>query len=131
MRQGGDLTPVGRRGQDVDLSFLKRVEGLVTEDGVVKVDERMMTGCPGVLAGGDMVPPEHAVSVAVGHGKKAARNIDAYLRGEVYGRGAGLDEPSALFEAKRSLLWQLQRMRQLLSDLSRRGDSETWSRQTL
>jgi Pyruvate/2-oxoacid:ferredoxin oxidoreductase delta subunit len=42
----------------------------------------MMTGCPGVFAGGDMVPAERTVTVGVGHGKKAARNIDAWLRGE-------------------------------------------------
>ena len=40
----------------------------------------MMTGCPGVFAGGDMVPAERTVTVGVGHGKKAARFIDAYLR---------------------------------------------------
>ena len=42
----------------------------------------MMTGCPGVFAGGDMVPAERTVTVGVGHGKKAARNIDAWLRGD-------------------------------------------------
>ena len=31
-----------------------------------------------------MVPAERTATVAVGHGKKAARNIDAYLRGESY-----------------------------------------------
>ena len=31
-----------------------------------------MTGCPGVFAGGDMVPAERTVTVGVGHGKKAA-----------------------------------------------------------
>ena len=41
-----------------------------------------MTGCPGVFAGGDMVPSERTVTVGVGHGKKAARHIDAWLRGE-------------------------------------------------
>ena len=41
----------------------------------------MMTGCPGVFAGGDMVPAERTVTVGVGHGKKAARFIDAYLSG--------------------------------------------------
>jgi Pyruvate/2-oxoacid:ferredoxin oxidoreductase delta subunit len=41
-----------------------------------------MTGCPGVFAGGDMVPAERTVTVGVGHGKRAAREIDAWLRGE-------------------------------------------------
>jgi len=40
-----------------------------------------MTGCPGVFAGGDMVPAARTVTVGVGHGKKAARHIDAWLRG--------------------------------------------------
>ncbi len=69
-------------GQDADLSFLEQVAGLEIADGVVQVDERMMTGRAGVFAGGDMVPAERTVTVAAGHGKKAARNIDAWLRGE-------------------------------------------------
>ena len=71
-------------GQDVDLSLLDNVPGLVKEDGVVKVDAQMMTAHPGIFAGGDMVPSERTVTVAVGHGKKAARNIDAWLHGGVY-----------------------------------------------
>ena len=67
-------------GQDVDLSLLQRVPGLAIVDGVVQVDASMMTGYPGIFAGGDMVPAERTVTVAVGHGKKAARNIDAWLR---------------------------------------------------
>jgi 2-oxoacid:acceptor oxidoreductase delta subunit (pyruvate/2-ketoisovalerate family) len=72
-------------GQDVDLGLLNGVPGLeVTKDGVVKVGADLMTGHPGIFAGGDMVPAERNVTVAVGHGKKAARNIDAWLRGETY-----------------------------------------------
>ncbi len=67
-------------GQDADLSLLDGVPGLEIEDGVVKVDERMMTGHEGIFAGGDMVPAERTVTVGVGHGKQAARNIDAWLR---------------------------------------------------
>jgi 2-oxoacid:acceptor oxidoreductase delta subunit (pyruvate/2-ketoisovalerate family) len=72
-------------GQNVDTSFLEKVPGVaIAKDGVVEVDANMMTGHPGLFAGGDMVPAERTVTVAVGHGKKAARNIDAYLRGEAY-----------------------------------------------
>ncbi len=72
-------------GQEVDTGFLQSCPGVaVGKDGVVEVDTRMMTGYPGLFAGGDMVPAERTVTVAVGHGKKAARNIDAYLRGETY-----------------------------------------------
>jgi NADPH-dependent glutamate synthase beta subunit-like oxidoreductase len=68
-------------GQDADLSLLDAVPGIEAEDGVVRVDDRMMTGHQGIFAGGDMVPDERTVTVAVGHGKRAARNIDAWLRG--------------------------------------------------
>ncbi|MCC7486396.1 MAG: NAD(P)-binding protein [Burkholderiales bacterium] len=68
-------------GQDVDLSLLRGVPGLEVRDGVVEVGPNMMTGYPGIFAGGDMVPSERTVTVAVGHGKKAARHIDAWLRG--------------------------------------------------
>ncbi|HQR57425.1 MAG TPA: NAD(P)-binding protein [Burkholderiaceae bacterium] len=68
-------------GQDVDLSLLNDVPGLEIKDGTVQVAANMMTGHPGIFAGGDMVPSERTVTVAVGHGKKAARNIDAWLRG--------------------------------------------------
>jgi NADPH-dependent glutamate synthase beta subunit-like oxidoreductase len=68
-------------GQDTDLSLLDGVSGLVVEDGVVQVGPDMMTGRPGIFAGGDMVPFERSVTVAIGHGKRAARNIDAWLSG--------------------------------------------------
>ena len=68
-------------GQDVDLSLIDGVPDLVVQDGVVQVDEHMMTGHPGLFAGGDMVPADRNVTVAIGHGKKAARHIDAWLRG--------------------------------------------------
>ncbi|HEY5218078.1 MAG TPA: NAD(P)-binding protein [Pseudolabrys sp.] len=71
-------------GQDVDLSLLDGVPGLVINDGVVQVAANMMTGYAGIFAGGDMVPSERTVTVAVGHGKKAARYIDAWLHGAVY-----------------------------------------------
>ena len=69
-------------GQEVDLSLLDKVPGLEIAGGVVRVGANMMTGHAGIFAGGDMVPAERNVTVAIGHGKKAARNIDAWLRGE-------------------------------------------------
>jgi NADPH-dependent glutamate synthase beta subunit-like oxidoreductase len=69
-------------GQDTDSGFLRRVAGVeFKSDGTVMVGTDMMTGAPGVFAGGDMVPSERTVTVAVGHGKAAARSIDAWLRG--------------------------------------------------
>ncbi len=71
-------------GQDVDLSLLDNVPGLAFDGGSVQVDRSLMTGYPGIFAGGDMVPGERTVTVAIGHGKKAARHIDAWLRGAAY-----------------------------------------------
>jgi NADPH-dependent glutamate synthase beta subunit-like oxidoreductase len=71
-------------GQEVDLSLLTGLPDIAVEDGVVQVARNMMTGHAGVFAGGDMVPAERTVTVAIGHGKKTARNIDAWLRGAQY-----------------------------------------------
>jgi len=73
-------------GQDVDLALLHGVPGLEVRDGVVQVGADMMTGRAGIFAGGDMVPAERTVTVAVGHGKKAARHIDAWLKGKVFSK---------------------------------------------
>ena len=72
-------------GQQTDSSFLRKTPGIAFQpDGTVIVATNMMTGHPGIFAGGDMVPSERTVTAAVGHGKKAARHIDAWLRGSVY-----------------------------------------------
>lgn len=91
-------------GQDVDTRFLQNVQGLRREsDGTVAVDGCMMTTRAGLFAGGDIVPPpaERTVTVAVGHGKKAARHIDAWLRGAMYQKPPTRGE--ATFDALR--LW--------------------------
>lgn len=74
-------------GQSTDSSFLKAIPGLsFSANGTVKVGPDLMTGAPGIFAGGDMIPGEQSVTVSVGHGKRAARNIDAWLRGTTYDR---------------------------------------------
>jgi len=71
-------------GQQADLALVADLPEVTVADGVVQVDSAMMTGRAGLFAGGDMVPGERTVTVAVGHGKQAARNIDAWLRGTAY-----------------------------------------------
>jgi len=130
-------------GQECDLSLVEGVPGIVVTDGIVQVGPDMMTGHPGIFAGGDMVPAERTVTTAVGHGRLAARHVDAWLRGVAYAPAtrppeagfdrlntwyyadapravrpeleaarrassfdevvAGLDESTALFEARRCL----------------------------
>lgn len=71
-------------GQESDLGLVERARDIEIEKGVVQVNSQMMTGRHGVFAGGDMVPSERTVTVAIGHGKKAARYIDAFLHGTEY-----------------------------------------------
>jgi NADPH-dependent glutamate synthase beta subunit-like oxidoreductase len=72
-------------GQRSDTEFLRGVPDLqLLDDGSIAVNEAMMTGHPGLFAGGDATDSERTVSSAVGQGKKAARHIDAWLRGSVY-----------------------------------------------
>jgi NADPH-dependent glutamate synthase beta subunit-like oxidoreductase len=68
-------------GQETESAFLRSVPGIeFAKDGTVQVSSSFETGCPGVFAGGDMVPSEQTVTVGVGHGKKAARNIHLWLQ---------------------------------------------------
>jgi NADPH-dependent glutamate synthase beta subunit-like oxidoreductase len=84
-------------GQETDTGFLHSVPGVEFErDGTVRVSRSLMTGCPGLFAGGDMVPSERTVTVGVGHGKRAAAEIDAWLRGEQLARPP--KHPAASFE---------------------------------
>jgi NADPH-dependent glutamate synthase beta subunit-like oxidoreductase len=108
-------------GQDSDTAFLRSVPGVEFErDGTVRVSSSLMTGCPGVFAGGDMVPSERTVTVGVGHGKRAAREIDAWLRGQRYDRAA--KHPQADFELLN--LWYF-------GDHPRRSQSELTPEQRL
>ena len=76
-------------GQDSDTGFLRNVAGVeFSADGSVVVDDAFHTGRTGLFAGGDMVPAERSVTVAVGHGKRAARHIDAFLRTTTWAEAA-------------------------------------------
>ncbi len=71
-------------GQQTNLGFLSNMKGLQIENDELIVDEAMMSSVPGIFAGGDMVKGDKNVTVAIGQGKKAARAITAYLKGEKY-----------------------------------------------
>jgi NADPH-dependent glutamate synthase beta subunit-like oxidoreductase len=72
-------------GQESDSNFLRKIPGLRFENDVLHVDPRtLMTDVPGIFAGGDAVPSERTVTVGVGHGKRAARQIDAWLNNQPY-----------------------------------------------
>ena len=69
-------------GQDTDLSLLGSDPDITIEDGVMAVSPAMMTAANGIFAGGDAVPSARTATVAIGHGKRAARGIDAFLSGD-------------------------------------------------
>ncbi|MHB1252434.1 MAG: NAD(P)-binding protein [Acidimicrobiales bacterium] len=70
-------------GQDTDLSLLDNATDVTVRDGAVNVEASMMAGASGIFAGGDAVPSERTATVAVGHGKRAARGIDDFVMGRV------------------------------------------------
>lgn len=110
-------------GQDTDTSFLRGIPGIqFKDDGVVEVSPTMMTGHPGIFAGGDMAPSERTVTIAVGHGKKAAKNIDAFLYETV--KEAPPKKPLAPYEKLK--LWfftEAKHKEQAQLDLRKRMDS--------
>jgi NADPH-dependent glutamate synthase beta subunit-like oxidoreductase len=99
MNPDGSVTPTGETerlaadsvvmavGQHSDLALLQAAAGVaITAAGVVEVNDHMMTSRPGIFAGGDCVGGARTMTTATGHGKRAARGIDAWLRGESYRR---------------------------------------------
>ncbi|MHC1635082.1 MAG: NADPH-dependent glutamate synthase [Candidatus Methanospirareceae archaeon] len=71
-------------GQSPNPLVPKTTKGLeVTKWGTIVVDENYRTTKERVWAGGDITTGEATVIAAMGAGKKAARDIDRYLRGEV------------------------------------------------
>lgn len=70
-------------GQASDLSFLTPADGIeTTRQGTVKIDpQTLMTTAPGIFAAGDIAFGPRLIISAVADGKKAAENIDKFLRG--------------------------------------------------
>ena len=75
-------------GQEADLSLLGGTPEITVDGGVVPVGADMMTARPGVFAGGDIVEGSRTLTEAIGHGKRAARAIDAWLAGRRLDRPA-------------------------------------------
>jgi NADPH-dependent glutamate synthase beta subunit-like oxidoreductase len=70
-------------GQASDLSFLKPEDGIeTTRQGTLKFDpDTLMTTAPGIFAAGDIAFGPRLIINAVADGKKAAVEIDKFLRG--------------------------------------------------
>ena len=68
-------------GQNIDSALLQTFPEIkVQSDGVVAVNEQMMTAAEGVFAGGDMVLGSDLVVTAIAQGRKAAEGILDYLQ---------------------------------------------------
>ncbi|UEG50612.1 FAD-dependent oxidoreductase [Ferruginibacter lapsinanis] len=72
--------------QESDSGYLRSAGSIVTNtDGTVVIDAQRMTGYEGIFAGGDMLPGENRSStIAIGHGKKAAKYINGYIMQDPY-----------------------------------------------
>jgi len=70
-------------GQASDLTFVKPSDGIeTTRQGTLKIDPAtLMTTAPGIFAAGDIAFGPRLIINAVADGKKAAKQIDKYLRG--------------------------------------------------
>ncbi len=97
MNPDGSVTPTGEIdqlaadavvlavGQHSDLSLLRGLPEIqIQRDGTMAVDAAMMTAQAGIFAGGDCIGGLRTMTAATGHGKRAARAINAYLQGQVY-----------------------------------------------
>ena len=73
-------------GQASDLSFLTPADGVeTTRQGTVRIDQdTLMTTAPGIFAAGDIAFGPRLIINAVADGKKAAEQIDRYLRGQAW-----------------------------------------------
>lgn len=72
--------------QETDSGFLNALPTIkINVDGTVVIDAQRMTGTEGIFAGGDMLPGENrSATIAMGHGKKAAKYINGYLLNQPY-----------------------------------------------
>ena len=70
-------------GQASDLSFLSPSDNVeTTRQGTIKINpETLMSTAPGIFAAGDIAFGPRLIISAVADGKKAAEQIDRYLRG--------------------------------------------------
>jgi NADPH-dependent glutamate synthase beta subunit-like oxidoreductase/Pyruvate/2-oxoacid:ferredoxin oxidoreductase delta subunit len=78
-------------GQIPDISGL---QDLLESDGtLLRIDERHQTSRAGIFAGGDLVSMQRFVTAAFGFGKRAAIEIDSYLKANTPNRDLAVQTP--------------------------------------
>jgi indolepyruvate ferredoxin oxidoreductase alpha subunit len=85
-------------GEEPDLAFMTGEAAAAVADGYIKADPlTLATNIKGVFAGGDVVTGAATVIQALAAGRKAAKSIDKYFKGEALEKGR---EGEAVFESK-------------------------------
>ena len=85
-------------GEEPELSFITGEMAAAVADGHIKANPLTLeTGIKGVFAGGDAVTGAATVIQAMAAGRKAAKSIDKYFKGEPIDKGR---EDEAVFESK-------------------------------
>ena len=86
-------------GDVPDIDFISSMGIDVTEKGTIRYDkETLCTSRPGVFAGGDVVTGPNTVVQAIAAGKRVARMIDRYIRGETLKQPESIRLPKAYIE---------------------------------
>jgi NADPH-dependent glutamate synthase beta subunit-like oxidoreductase len=85
-------------GEEPELSFINGDAAGIVEKGYIKADPvTLATGIKGVFAGGDAVTGAATVIQAMAAGRKAAKSIDKYFKGEPLDKGR---EGEGIFESQ-------------------------------
>ena len=71
-------------GQIIEEQLFDNTPQIKIENKSIQINSIMQTGQEGIFAAGDAVPSQRSVTTALGHGKKVARAINAWLDGKVY-----------------------------------------------
>lgn len=92
-------TVIAALGQTTDVEFLKELGISVSRKGTVNIDSKTgATDAKGIFAGGDVVTGAAYVIDAIAAGKRAARSINHYLKGEAIEAPEEEREPERLTE---------------------------------
>ena len=100
-------TVIAALGQVTQIEFLKELAVSLKKSGTVEIDPGTgATNIEGIFAGGDVVTGAAFVIDAIAAGKRAARSIGRYLKGEPIGIPEEEKEPERLTEKEVSTLKQ-------------------------
>jgi NADH-quinone oxidoreductase subunit F len=95
-------------GEDTDVSYLGKGHGLELTrwNTLVTDEEHCTTDVEGVFAGGDVVTGPKTVIEAIAAGKRAARAMDQYIRGEELATGFLLPDTTMYRRPELKLTWR-------------------------